>query len=99
MHTTAKQLYDKIISTINSEGQLRPYRNVKYDTIKIYVHAHGTKTMNLVINMDHDDDEWVLDINDNKKSLAEYSIENETELSIYNKQAYLEYKKNPINKW
>lgn len=55
--------------------------------------------MNLVINMDHDDDDWVLNMNDNEKKLSEYPIENETELSIYNEQDYLEYKKNPIEKW
>lgn len=37
----------------------------------MYTHAHGSKTMNLVINLDHDDD-WVL--NDPNKTLIEYGI-------------------------
>ncbi|QOU23080.1 hypothetical protein BRETT_003271 [Brettanomyces bruxellensis] len=98
-NTTPKQFYDMIMHEINSQGSLRPFRNVHYDTIKIYTHAHGHKTMNLVINMDHDDDDWVLEINNNQKKLSEYPIENETELSIYNKQDYLAYKKKPVEKW
>ncbi len=98
-NTTAKQFYDMIMHEINTQGCFRPFRNIQYDTIKIYTHAHGHKTMNLVINMDHDDDDWVLNMNDNEKKLSEYPIENETELSIYNEQDYLEYKKNPIEKW
>ncbi|VEU20951.1 DEKNAAC101878 [Brettanomyces naardenensis] len=97
-HTTARQFFDSIIHTINTEGSLRPFRTVKFDTIKIYTHAHGTKTVNLVINMDHDDD-WVLDLKDEKKVLQDYGIENETELSIYNEDEYLAYKKNPEDKW
>lgn len=95
--TSAKQLYDQIIDTIKTTGSLRPFRNVDFDTIKIYTHAHGTKTQNLVINMDHDDD-WVLDLGSDKP-LASYGIENETELSIYNEQEYLDYKANPVDKW
>lgn len=97
-NTTPKQLFDLIINTINATGSLRPYRNVAYDTIKIYTHAHGTKTMNLVINMEHDED-WVLDLNDDTRKLVDYDIENETELSIYKLSDYLEYKENPVDKW
>ncbi|QPG73343.1 hypothetical protein FOA43_000653 [Brettanomyces nanus] len=98
LDTNPKQFFDMILKTINTEGNLRPYRNVKYDTIKIYTHAHGTKTMNLVINMEHDDD-WVLDLSNEGKELVEYGIQNETELSIYNEGEYLAYKKDPVDKW
>ncbi|ODV83811.1 hypothetical protein CANARDRAFT_202306 [[Candida] arabinofermentans NRRL YB-2248] len=96
--TTAKQLFDTIVSTINTTGGLRPYRNVPYDTLKIYTHAHGSKTMNLVINMDHDDD-WILDLKNADTPLFQYGIENETEISIFNKEQYEEFKKNPEEKW
>lgn len=98
LHTTPKQLFTMIIDAINTTGSLRPYRNIDYDTMKIYTHAHGTKTMNLVINMDHDDD-WVLDINEDQKKLADYGIENETEISIFRKSDYEAYKANPEDKW
>jgi len=37
------------------------------DTLKFYTVAHGHKTQNLIINLDHD--EWIL--NDHSKTLAE----------------------------
>lgn len=87
-----------IQNTVGTDGALRPFRNVKFDTIKIYTHAHGTKTINLVINLDHDDD-WVLDLSNEVKKLIDYGIENETELSVYNLEDYEYYKKNPEDKW
>ncbi|ESX01067.1 hypothetical protein HPODL_05154 [Ogataea parapolymorpha DL-1] len=97
-NTTPKQLFDTIIDTINTTGALRPYRGVNYDTLKIYTHAHGSKTMNLVINMEHDDD-WILDLEDNTKTLVDYGIANETELSIFNRAEYEKFKANPEEKW
>lgn len=98
VNTTAKQFFDTILETIRTEGSLRPYRNVEYDTLKIYTHAHATKTMNLVINMDHDDD-WVLDLDDASRKLVDYGMANETEVSIYRRADYDAYVVNPIDKW
>lgn len=97
-NTTPKQLYELILKTIQTEGNLRPYRNFDFDTMKIYTHAHGTKTMNLVINMDHDDD-WVLDVTDDTSKLVSFGIANETEISVYKRADYEEYKANPVDKW
>lgn len=97
-NTTPKQLFELIMQTIKTEGNLRMCRNVGFDTIKIYTHAHGTKTMNLVINLDHDDD-WILDVTDDTSSLASFGIENETELSVFKRADYEEYKGNPVDKW
>lgn len=96
-NTTARELFEMVKHTIATDGSLRPFRNVNFDTIKIYTHAHGTKTINLVINMDHDDD-WVLDL-DSPKKLVDYGIENETELSVYNLAEYEAYKQDPVDKW
>lgn len=96
--TTAQQLMTMVKETIAKEGSLRPYRGVDFDSIKIYTHAHGTKTMNLVINMDHDDD-WFLDLADAEKPLAAYGIENETEVSVFRRADYDAYKANPVDKW
>ncbi|KAJ1926098.1 hypothetical protein IWQ60_004074 [Tieghemiomyces parasiticus] len=37
---------------------MKPYRTVDFDTLKIYTKAHGSKTNNLIVNLDHD--EWFL---------------------------------------
>lgn len=42
------------------------------DTLKLYTKAHGAKTMNLIINLDHDED-WILH-DDNTKFLIDYGI-------------------------
>lgn len=103
--TTCNQLFKLIIDKINKEGALKPYRGINYDTIKIYTHAHGTKSMNLVINLEHDIDDtvngsWVLDLSEESgKKLSDYDIGNETELSIFNNDDYLKYKSNPEDKW
>ena len=34
-----------------------------------------------------------------EKSLWDWGIQNETEISIFNWDAYIEYKKNPEEKW
>ncbi|KAH3675077.1 hypothetical protein WICMUC_002909 [Wickerhamomyces mucosus] len=61
---TPIDLFNDIKNKIDTEGGLRPYRNVEYDSLKIYTHAHGSKTMNLVINFENDD--WFLDLKSNK---------------------------------
>src|SRR5579859_4858218 len=53
---------------IQKQSAFKPFRSVDYDTLKIYVKAHGfkvrplfattDKTQNLIINMDHED--WTL---------------------------------------
>ncbi|CAN6622728.1 altered inheritance rate of mitochondria protein 29 [Trichomonascus vanleenenianus] len=95
---TAGELRDMIKEVIKTQGAFRAFRNniADLDTIKIYTKAHGSKTMSLVVNMENDD-EWILA--DDSKTLAEYGVENETELSIFNRAAYEEFKKNPEEKW
>lgn len=93
--TTVGQLLDQIKQVIASQPAFRAYRTVDLNTVKIYTKAHGSKTMNLVINLDHDD--WVLQ--NHSKTLSDYGIENEAELSVYNNEAYEKYKQNPEEKW
>ncbi|CCE64955.1 hypothetical protein TPHA_0J01330 [Tetrapisispora phaffii CBS 4417] len=95
---TPKDLFDEVTKRIQSEASFRPFRTITYDTFKVYTHAHGSKTVNLVINFDHDDD-WTLDIENPNKKLFEYGIENETEISFYKLSDYVAYKANPIEKW
>lgn len=94
--TTAAQLLDMVKQVCATGAGFRAYRNVDLDTLKVYTHAHGSKTMNLVINMEHDDD-WILA--DPNKTLIDYGVENETEISAFNRDQYEEFKKNPEEKW
>ncbi|KAJ8514880.1 hypothetical protein ONZ45_g7626 [Pleurotus djamor] len=61
---------------------------VREDTMKLYSKAHGAKTTNLIINLDHDD--WIFD--DDSKLLVDLGFENETEVSFFNRDAYEQFK-------
>lgn len=102
--TNASQLLEQVHKIINTTGALRPYRNVNYDTVKVYTHAHGTKSMNLVINFDHDERDILYCENkenhiSQEKSLWDLGVENETELSVFNYEDYVAFKANPEEKW
>lgn len=103
--TTPHALLNQIKAIINTTGGLRPYRSVDYNTVKVYTHAHGTKSMNLVINFDNDEDDILycdtdtVSRHNTEKSLHELGVENETELSIFNYADYLAFKANPEEKW
>ncbi|EGW33329.1 uncharacterized protein SPAPADRAFT_60664 [Spathaspora passalidarum NRRL Y-27907] len=99
--TTPKQLLENIKNVINTTGALRPYRNIEYDSLKIYTKAHGTKSMHLVINFENDE-EWVLvnnEVKGDSTSLWDLGIQNETEVSLFNWNDYVAYKANPEEKW
>lgn len=95
---TPQTLIDEVKALVAVTGGFRPYRTVEFNGVKIYTHAHLTKTQNLSINLDHDD--WILsEPSKINKPLAELDVKNESELSVFNKQAYDEFKANPIQKW
>ncbi|CAO3624295.1 unnamed protein product [Cunninghamella blakesleeana] len=94
--TTVGDLKKLIIEKIKTTSGWKPYLNVAFDTLKLYTVAHGHKTMNLIINME--DDERLI-YSDDSAALAWLGIENETELSFFNRDQYEEYKKNPEMKW
>lgn len=103
--TTPQKLLEDMRTTINTTGKFRPYRGVAYNALKIYSQAHGTKSMNLVINLDHDDD-WLLvnesvshEVNGSTASLHDLGVLNETEISMFVWEDYVAYKENPENKW
>ncbi|KAI0350103.1 hypothetical protein OH77DRAFT_1489704 [Trametes cingulata] len=93
--TTVGQLKDAVRQAIQTQAAWKPYRNTTLDTIKLYTKAHGAKTTNLIINLDHD--EWIFE--DESKTLAEMGLENESEVSFFNREAYEEFKKHPDTKW
>jgi len=93
--TTVGQLKGRVKDVINTQAAWKTYRTVELDTLKLYTKAHGAKTTNLIINLDHED--WILD--DNSVPLASRGLENETELSFFNRKDYEAFKLNPETKW
>ncbi|PAV23474.1 cytoplasmic [Pyrrhoderma noxium] len=102
--TTVDDLKKLAREAIQTQQGWKIYRNLAQakdnetpflDTLKLYTKAHGTKTSNLIINLDHDD--WILD--DGSKTLTELGFENETEISFFNRKLYEEFKSNPETRW
>ncbi|KIP12384.1 hypothetical protein PHLGIDRAFT_21164 [Phlebiopsis gigantea 11061_1 CR5-6] len=93
--TTVGQLKELVRQAVQTTPGWKPYRNATLDTMKLYTKAHGSKTTNLIINLDHD--EWILD--DDSKLLADHGFENETEVSFFGRELYEEFKKHPETKW
>lgn len=109
--TTVAGLEEMCRKEVTSNSAFRAFRSYadKLDTLKLYTKAHGSKTTNLIINLDHPD--WILDDKNlqalaaqegktkQTTTLAEIGIENETELSFFNRQAYEDFLSNPNTKW
>lgn len=97
--TTPAQLLEQIQKRIDTEGGLRPYRNVAYDTLKTYYHPHETKLMNLVINFDHDEEKILTTPEKQDMPLWDLDVTNETEVLMFVLEDYKAYKANPEEKW
>ncbi|TKY89681.1 hypothetical protein EX895_001466 [Sporisorium graminicola] len=113
--TTIAQLEQLCRNEVKTNSSFRAFRSYadQLDTLKLYTRAHGAKTTNLIINLDNP--EWVLENANlaalakdgtakeartkENTTLAEIGIENETELSFFNKEAYLAFLANPNTKW
>jgi len=93
---TVADLKQAVRNVIATQAGWKPYKTVELDTLKLYTKAHGNKTMNLIINLDHDDD-WIFD--DDGAVLSSFGLENESELSFFNRALYDEFKLNPETKW
>ncbi|KAF5330631.1 hypothetical protein D9619_005717 [Psilocybe cf. subviscida] len=110
-NVSVAQLKEMAKHAVSTQPGWKPYRNVVLgvyfsahrsshfssnpDTLKLYTKAHGSKTSNLIINLDHD--EWILD--DDSKTLTEVGFENETEVSFFSRQDYDDFKLNPETSW
>lgn len=96
MHSAVNSSLDTDSTT---EIKVRPgwkvYKALQPDTLKLYTRAHGSKTTNLIINLDHED--WVL--TDETAILQTLGIENETELSFFRRGDYDAFKADPTEKW
>ncbi|XP_048225192.1 UPF0538 protein C2orf76 homolog isoform X1 [Perognathus longimembris pacificus] len=72
-----------------------PFRNYKYDKLKIIHQAHKSKTNELVLNLE-DDDRLLLR---EGSTLREAGLANETEIAFFCEEDYRKYKVNPISSW
>ncbi|WWC66941.1 uncharacterized protein I206_100848 [Kwoniella pini CBS 10737] len=91
---TVDNLMELVRKEIKTQSGYKPYRTLVLDTMKLYTLAHGSKTTNLIINLDHD--EWILDPS---KILKDIGAQNETEISFFNRESYDKFKLNPEVKW
>ncbi|CUS07163.1 unnamed protein product [Tuber aestivum] len=103
---TSGALKERVRSEILSSasgggGGWKAYKGIigtlEIDTLKLYTKAHGTKTNNLIINLEDERDELIF--GDDEKTLEGYKCEHETELSFFRLEDYLEFKRNPEEKW
>ncbi|GAA5909188.1 hypothetical protein JCM5296_000813 [Sporobolomyces johnsonii] len=92
---TVGALKDFVREQIKTAPGFKPFRTCQLDTLKLYTKAHGAKTTNLIINMEND--EWIL--NDESATLQSIGIENEAELSFFNRELYEAFKLNPAQAW
>ncbi|KAF9496066.1 hypothetical protein BDN71DRAFT_1506213 [Pleurotus eryngii] len=93
--TTVGELKEIASKAIKTQPGWKAYRNVELDTLKLYSKAHGAKTTNLIINLDHDD--WLF--KDDSKLLIDLGFENETEVSFFNGEMYEKFRANPETRW
>ncbi|GAA5874706.1 hypothetical protein JCM16303_002959 [Sporobolomyces ruberrimus] len=92
---TVGQLKDTCREQIKTAAGFKPFRTCTLDTLKLYTKAHGAKTTNLIMNLEND--EWILD--DDSATLESIGIENEAEVSFFNRELYDAFKLNPAQAW
>ena len=79
------------IATLNSFSNADVDRKFGYDSMKIEHQAHGSKTSDPVINTEMDEKLFLIPGN----SLASQGVKNETEISLFKRSDYDEYKDGP----
>ncbi|XP_026938381.1 UPF0538 protein C2orf76 homolog isoform X2 [Sagmatias obliquidens] len=72
-----------------------PFRNYKYDKLKIVHQPHKSKTNELVLSLE-DDDSLLLKEDSTLKAAG---IANETEIAFFCEDDYKNYKANPLSSW
>jgi Uncharacterized conserved protein (DUF2340) len=87
------RVLDLKLKSIEAAQAFRAFKTHPFDALKLYVKAHGSKTSNLIINLD--DGEILSD----EMTLAEYGFESNDEISFFNMKEYMEFKDDPQVKW
>ncbi|XP_075703989.1 UPF0538 protein C2orf76 homolog isoform X2 [Rhinoderma darwinii] len=77
------------------DGLPPPFRRHSYDTMKIIHQPHGSKTNDLVLNLE-DDEKLILRT---EQTLRDAGVVHETELALFCDADYRQYKKNPVSSW
>ncbi|XP_001362973.2 UPF0538 protein C2orf76 homolog isoform X1 [Monodelphis domestica] len=72
-----------------------PFKNYKYDKMKIIHQAHKSKTNELVLSLE-DDDRLLLKEDWTMKAAG---VANETEIAFFCEEDYKNYKANPVSSW
>ncbi|KAF8419333.1 hypothetical protein EV426DRAFT_292164 [Tirmania nivea] len=96
---TVGELMERVKHEIVDKPGWKPYKAfaLELDAMKLYTKAHGTKTTNLIINMEDKDERFMF--TDEGKTLSDYGCEHETEVSIFKLADYEAFKANPEEKW
>jgi len=96
---TAGELKEIVKIHIQTQAGFKAFKTTadSLDTLKLYTKAHGTKTNNLIINMEDKNEMFMF--RDDSATLATYGCEHETEISFFNLKDYEEFKANPVEKW
>ncbi|GKT19838.1 Uncharacterised protein family UPF0538 like protein [Aduncisulcus paluster] len=95
--STIESLMEKALREIAEVGgtKYKLTKSILFDTMKLYVITHGSKGCNRAINLE-DDDKLILDP---KKRIIDCKISSESEISFFNMESYIKYKKNPVLLW
>ncbi|XP_066491307.1 UPF0538 protein C2orf76 homolog [Tiliqua scincoides] len=94
------QTVKEFVTFVKNDVALRtglppPFKKYRYDTMKIIHQAHGSKTNELVVSLE-DDEELIL-LEDSILKAA--GVANETELAFFCMDDYRKYKANPVTAW
>lgn len=94
LNITTEQMIENILTEVKTSTVLPPpFRKFGYDSLKIEHHAHGSKTSDPVISTE-DDESLILQAG---RSLGDQGLRNETELSLFRMEDYLQYKQLPVH--
>ncbi|XP_071480864.1 UPF0538 protein C2orf76 homolog [Diadema antillarum] len=96
LDTTVEAFMAQVLEDIKTRpGLPPPLRKHAYDTMKIEHKAHGSKTSDPVINKENDEDLILKP----ERTLKACGIENETEISFFNRKEYEQYKLDSTTVW
>ncbi|XP_056352757.1 UPF0538 protein C2orf76 homolog isoform X1 [Oenanthe melanoleuca] len=93
---TVRDFMAFVLKDVSSRpGLPPPFKNYKYDTMKIIHQAHKSKTGELVVSLE-DDDKLILKEDSTLKAAG---VANETELAFFCEEDYRNYRANPVSAW
>lgn len=91
-----------IILAIINQSAFKWSSNAIFDTLKLYTQPFGAKSQNLAINFDNDEELILISPKHQEllsRTLNSLGCKNETELSYFNYDQYINYKNDPKILW